>query len=167
MPEYQFFLQSTPVCKDYLTNCQWNGYTIPCSKLFHLKSTDDGFCCSFNSVPSQLSFANVGTANENAETFSGLDELTEDQDSDYEHIVSALCPTTPLSTNDWSPVCQQILQKEDAGKNDFKNHEKTKHKIRNASGSGRKRGLRVNINPLPCGWFSTGSYHESRVSILL
>ena len=36
---------------------RWQGSYNDCSKLFKLVKTDDGFCCSFNSISVQSSYA--------------------------------------------------------------------------------------------------------------
>lgn len=37
-------------CKDILVECQWQYTPIPCSEIFSLRPTDQGFCCGFNKI---------------------------------------------------------------------------------------------------------------------
>lgn len=38
-------------CKDMILVCMWQGSYVPCTqKLFKVRRTDNGFCCSFNTV---------------------------------------------------------------------------------------------------------------------
>jgi hypothetical protein len=37
-----------------LNGCFWDGEDQICEDLFELVQTDEGFCCSFNSVPNAL-----------------------------------------------------------------------------------------------------------------
>ena len=50
----------TPTCTDYLKNCTWNNKPFNCAELFRIVSTDDGFCCTFNSIPPKFTLAGIG-----------------------------------------------------------------------------------------------------------
>lgn len=39
-------------CVDMIRDCVWLGVKLPCHKLFHVATGSDGFCCSFNYIPS-------------------------------------------------------------------------------------------------------------------
>lgn len=39
-----------PSCSEYLIKCWWRGELNNCSDLFDIRQTDDGFCCSFNTL---------------------------------------------------------------------------------------------------------------------
>ena len=51
---------TAPNCNDFIKNCTWNSVQYPCSKLFKIVSTDDGFCCTFNAVPAKETLSGVG-----------------------------------------------------------------------------------------------------------
>ena len=53
-------LKVTPICSDYITNCTWNGEDYECIELFKIASTDDGYCCTFNSIPAKANLADIG-----------------------------------------------------------------------------------------------------------
>ena len=50
----------TPTCRDYLKNCTWNNKPFNCAELFRIVPTDDGFCCTFNSIPPKFKLAGIG-----------------------------------------------------------------------------------------------------------
>lgn len=37
-------------CEDMILVCIWQGKYMPCATLFSVRRTDNGFCCSFNTV---------------------------------------------------------------------------------------------------------------------
>jgi amiloride-sensitive sodium channel len=37
-------------CSMMLMTCIWQGKTVPCSELFSVRRTDNGYCCSFNTL---------------------------------------------------------------------------------------------------------------------
>ena len=39
-----------PSCSEFLLLCWWRGEERKCSDLFDVRKTDDGFCCSFNTL---------------------------------------------------------------------------------------------------------------------
>ena len=39
-----------PSCSEFLLQCWWRGEERQCSDLFDVRKTDDGFCCSFNTL---------------------------------------------------------------------------------------------------------------------
>ena len=39
-----------PSCSEFLLQCWWRGEERKCSDLFDVRKTDDGFCCSFNTL---------------------------------------------------------------------------------------------------------------------
>ena len=43
-------MQISPTCSDLIIYCSWEDEEEDCSKLFETEATDDGFCCSFNSI---------------------------------------------------------------------------------------------------------------------
>ena len=42
--------QVLPSCSDLLPKCFWHGKLQNCSKIFQLRKTNDGFCCTFNAL---------------------------------------------------------------------------------------------------------------------
>ena len=40
----------TPSCDEMMKQCSWNGRGVECAKLFDVRRTDSGFCCSFNTL---------------------------------------------------------------------------------------------------------------------
>ena len=38
-------------CDDMLISCSWHAIIVDCSEIFDVRPTDDGFCCSFNTLP--------------------------------------------------------------------------------------------------------------------
>ena len=43
-------LQVMPSCSEFLLQCWWRGEERKCSDLFDVRKTDEGFCCSFNTL---------------------------------------------------------------------------------------------------------------------
>ena len=39
-----------PRCSEFLIKCWWRGQAKKCSELFDIRKTDEGFCCSFNTL---------------------------------------------------------------------------------------------------------------------
>ena len=37
-------------CSKLILACSWQGKTVPCQSLFSVRRTDDGYCCSFNTL---------------------------------------------------------------------------------------------------------------------
>ena len=37
-------------CEDMFLMCLWKGRQVNCSEIFHIRKTDNGFCCSFNAL---------------------------------------------------------------------------------------------------------------------
>lgn len=37
-------------CEDILLECEWQYAWIPCSEMFVLRPTDQGYCCGFNQM---------------------------------------------------------------------------------------------------------------------
>ena len=61
-----------PDCSRMILMCRWHGEFRNCSQMFTSSKTDDGFCCSFNTVSLAEGFA--------------TEELDDDSDSnDYEY----------------------------------------------------------------------------------
>ena len=48
-----------PDCKRMMLICRWHGEYKNCSELFQSTKTDDGFCCSFNTVSLAEGFSKV------------------------------------------------------------------------------------------------------------
>lgn len=40
--------QAMVSCDDFMIECEWENEGIPCSELFTMRPTDQGFCCGFN-----------------------------------------------------------------------------------------------------------------------
>ena len=57
-------------CEDMFLLCIWIGKQLNCSEIFHIRKTDNGFCCSFNTLKTSEMFI---TANEINETLSKED----------------------------------------------------------------------------------------------
>ncbi len=43
-------LKVMPACSDFILGCWWQGQVQDCSKIFQVRKTNDGFCCSFNAL---------------------------------------------------------------------------------------------------------------------
>ena len=74
-------------CEDMFLMCIWKGKKINCSEIFNIRKTDNGFCCSFNTLKVSEMFI---TANEINETLSKedmadfYDEYSDNEDNiDY------------------------------------------------------------------------------------
>ena len=39
-----------PNCSDLMLKCWWQGSVVSCSEIFEIRQTDEGFCCSFNTL---------------------------------------------------------------------------------------------------------------------
>ncbi|CAB4058795.1 ASICN [Lepeophtheirus salmonis] len=37
-------------CDEYILKCWWKGQLIDCKEIFEIRKTDNGFCCSFNTI---------------------------------------------------------------------------------------------------------------------
>ena len=60
-------------CYEFIfVKCRWHGQYRNCSEMFTSSKTDDGFCCSFNTVSL-------------AEGFAKLDEDEDDAGGDYDY----------------------------------------------------------------------------------
>ncbi len=46
----QLMRSLSPNCDDMIIYCLWEDTEENCSKLFETEATDDGYCCSFNSI---------------------------------------------------------------------------------------------------------------------
>lgn len=44
----------SPDCEDLLINCQWQGNEVNCLDIFVRRRTQEGFCCTFNYVRTNL-----------------------------------------------------------------------------------------------------------------
>ncbi len=42
--------QAMQRCKEMILACYWQGKAVDCMQLFQVRRTDNGFCCSFNTV---------------------------------------------------------------------------------------------------------------------
>ena len=38
-------------CEDMILYCLWKGLVRNCRRIFEVRYTDDGLCCSFNTIP--------------------------------------------------------------------------------------------------------------------
>ena len=45
---------------EFLTDCKWNNMKFNCTDLFRIVATDDGYCCTFNSIPAKDNLASIG-----------------------------------------------------------------------------------------------------------
>ena len=43
-------LKVMPSCSEFLLKCWWRGKVKKCKDLFEVRKTDEGFCCSFNTL---------------------------------------------------------------------------------------------------------------------
>ena len=71
------------------------------------------------------------------------------------------CPYTSLETGDFD-ICETTLNKTSTKINGTK-IEETKFLLRNVSGAGIDKGLRVIIDSLACGWMPSASYEGVKV----
>ena len=46
----KYLIQISPTCSDMAIHCTWEGKEENCSELFATEATDNGYCCSFNSI---------------------------------------------------------------------------------------------------------------------
>ena len=37
-------------CEKMILACKWQGQIVKCPELFSVRRTDDGYCCSFNTL---------------------------------------------------------------------------------------------------------------------
>ena len=37
-------------CEEMILVCNWQGKKVPCGQLFTERRTDNGYCCSFNTI---------------------------------------------------------------------------------------------------------------------
>ena len=65
-----------PDCKRMIVMCRWQGEFRNCSEMFTSSKTDDGFCCSFNTISLAEGFAKPENLEEDSEG-------TNDYDYDY------------------------------------------------------------------------------------
>lgn len=55
---YKRMKQLSPHCKDLLLHCMWEGVERDCGELFQWRVTQEGFCCTFNYIRSDIAFPN-------------------------------------------------------------------------------------------------------------
>ncbi len=162
----------TPVCKEYLFNCRWNGKWTACEDLFRVVSTDDGYCCTFNSAPAKLKLSNVGSASgssnadqEYEEEYYEDDFDDEYYDEDYDYDSSGPCPndnplaaTTEESNDIWDELCTKYWDTKNSAttaapsESTTKKKEKKKVVVRKALGAGLNLGLRFEVDILNCAY---------------
>ena len=70
-----------PDCKRMALVCRWQGEFRKCSDLFSISKTDDGFCCSFNTISLAEGFAKPSKLENNEETENY--DYDNDIDTDY------------------------------------------------------------------------------------
>ena len=46
-------------CEDMFLMCLWKGRQVNCSEIFHIRKTDNGFCCSFNALKTSVLYTNT------------------------------------------------------------------------------------------------------------
>ena len=51
-------------CEDMFLLCLWKGKKVNCSEIFHIRKTDNGFCCSFNSLETSELYRNATILNQ-------------------------------------------------------------------------------------------------------
>ena len=64
-------VQITPSCSRMFLYCKWQGKRVDCDKVVKQRKTDDGFCCSFNTIDLAESYALSEEDFEEEETFGG------------------------------------------------------------------------------------------------
>ena len=76
-----------PDCKRMMLVCRWHGEYQNCSELFESTKTDDGFCCSFNTVSLAEGFAKVelDVSSSNASTENDYDDYGSYDYLDYDY----------------------------------------------------------------------------------
>ena len=70
-----------PDCKRMALVCRWHGEFRKCSDLFTITKTDDGFCCSFNTISLAEGFAKPSKFENNDEPENY--DYDSDIDTDY------------------------------------------------------------------------------------
>lgn len=83
---YTRMRELSPQCDDMLLYCMWEGVERNCKDLFKLRTTQDGFCCTFNYVRADNQFPDLDE--EPVKTHlhgvdSGLHVILNSSDADY------------------------------------------------------------------------------------
>ena len=65
---------------------RWRGNYTDCSKLFKMTKTDDGFCCAFNTISVQSSYASESGEEYDQSEYGDDDDYYDDyyDDEDYD-----------------------------------------------------------------------------------
>merc|ERR1712106_771114 len=74
-------------CKAFLVMCLWQGEVVNCTDFFSIRRTDNGYCCSFNTLPMSEQFASAseisgGVAGETSDE-DDHDDYGDDYSDDY------------------------------------------------------------------------------------
>ena len=95
-----------PDCKRMMLICRWHGEYQNCSDLFQSTKTDDGFCCSFNTVSLAEGFSKVELDVSSGSASSGSDyddyESYDYLDYDYDYDGSGSGEGSGGGSNDGS-----------------------------------------------------------------
>ncbi|XP_050521251.1 pickpocket protein 28-like [Daktulosphaira vitifoliae] len=65
----KFMIRVSQPCHEMVITCLWASKPIKCTELFHPSLTDEGLCCSFNRLRSELIFKNPKDASDLNVTF--------------------------------------------------------------------------------------------------
>ena len=71
-------------CEDMILMCIWKGKAINCSEIFEIRQTDNGFCCSFNSLKISELYRNSASLNKTL-TSDDMDEFYDEYSSDEDN----------------------------------------------------------------------------------
>ena len=89
----------------YYLACRWHGEFRNCSEMFKVTKTDDGFCCSFNTVSLSQGFAKPPPLDDNSDEINDYDYGEEEDEGDYlmfyddEYTDAAASDTSAIDTN--------------------------------------------------------------------
>ena len=86
------FAEVMPSCSEFLIQCWWRGEERKCSDLFEVRKTDEGFCCSLNTLDLADSYVvpeDTDSAASSASSFMGAAGCNYgNYDYDYHHYDS-------------------------------------------------------------------------------
>ena len=83
--------------------CRWHGEFRNCSEMFTSSKTDDGFCCSFNTVNLAEGFAKLEEEEEDDDGngIGDYDYPAGDYYDDYDYPDLNIAPVGQLSFDSW------------------------------------------------------------------
>ena len=78
-------------CEDMFLMCIWKGKKINCSEIFSIRKTDNGFCCSFNTLKVSEMFTTANEINEslNKEDMADFYDKYSDNEDNIDYFWSS------------------------------------------------------------------------------